>query len=71
MQVAVGEDDEAAVLRLGVLASLLLAHERAFVFGLGFEDDEREAFFVEQEEVDEAFASLSRSFRRGRRGRMP
>ena len=56
MQVAVGEDDEAAVLGLGVFARLLLADERVFVLGLGFEDDEGEALFVEQQEVDEAFA---------------
>ena len=31
VQVAVGEDDEAAVLRLGVFASLLLADERVLV----------------------------------------
>jgi len=36
MQVAVGEDNKAAVLGLGVFASLLLANERIFVFGLGF-----------------------------------
>ena len=58
MQVAVGEDDEAAVLGLGVSARLLLAHERAFVLGLGFENDERETFFVQQEEVDEAFGGF-------------
>ena len=58
MQVAVGEDDEAAVLGLGVFARLLLADERAFVLGLGFEDDEGEALFVEQEEVDEAFGGF-------------
>jgi len=52
MQVAVGEDDEAAVLGLGVLARLLLPDKRVFVFGLGFEDDEGEALFVEEEEVD-------------------
>ena len=70
MQVAVGEDDEAAVLGLGVLAGLLLADERVLVLGLGFEDDEREALVVEQQEVDEALARSSRSCRRGRRGRM-
>ena len=58
MQVAVGEDDEAAVLGLGVFAGLLLADERVLVLGLGFEDDEREALGVEQQEVDEALARL-------------
>ena len=58
MQVAVGEDDEPAVLGLGVFARLFLADEGVFVLGLGFEDDEGEALFVEEEEVDEAFGGL-------------
>ena len=58
MQVAVGEDDEAAVLGLGVLAGLLLADERVLVLRLGFENDEREALLVEQQKVDEALAGL-------------
>jgi hypothetical protein len=58
VQVAVGEDDEAAVLGLGVLAGLLLADERVLVLPLGLEDDEREAFGVDQQEVDEALAGL-------------
>ena len=58
MQIAVGEDDEAAVLGTGVLAGLLLGNQRIFVLGLGFEDDEREALGVEQEEVDEPFLGL-------------
>ncbi len=58
MEVAVGENDEAAVLRLGVFACLLLAHERTFVLGLGFEDDEGERLFVEQQEVDEALTGF-------------
>jgi len=52
MQVAVGEDDEPAVLGLGVFARLFLPDEGVFVLGLGFEDDEGEALFVEEEEVD-------------------
>ena len=55
MQVAVGEDDEAAVLRLGVFARLLLADERAFILGFRFQDDERKTLFVEQKEIDKAF----------------
>jgi hypothetical protein len=35
VQVAVGEDDEAAVLGLGVLAGLLLAHERVLILRFG------------------------------------
>ena len=55
MQVAVGEDDEAAVLRLGVFARLLLADERAFILRFRFQDDERKTLFVEQKEIDKAF----------------
>jgi hypothetical protein len=58
MQIAVGEDDEAAVLRLGVFPCLLLADERVLVLGLGFEDDEGERLFVEQQEVDEALVGF-------------
>ena len=58
VQVAVGEDDEAAVLGLGVFAGLLLADERVLVLRFGLKDDEREAFGVEQQEVDEALARL-------------
>jgi len=46
MQVAVRKDDEAAVLRLGVFAGLLLADERTEIFGLGLENNEREALFI-------------------------
>ena len=70
VQVAVGEDDEAAVLGPGVLAGLLLADERVLVLRLGLEDDEREALGVEEEEVDEALARSSRSCRRARPGRL-
>ena len=48
MQVAVGEDDEAAVLGTGVLAGLLFGDERILVLGLG----------VKEEEVDEPFFDL-------------
>ena len=58
VQVAVGEDDEAAVLRARVLPGLFLRRERILILGLGLEDDEREAPGVEQEEVDEALAGL-------------
>ena len=53
VQVAVREDDETAVLRLGVLAGLLLCDERILVLGFGFEDEQREAPRVEQEKIDE------------------
>jgi hypothetical protein len=58
VQVAVGQDDEAAVLGLGVFARLLFADKRIFVFGFGFEDKQRKAFDIEQEKVDEAFCAL-------------
>ncbi len=58
VQVAVGEDDEAAVLGAGVFAGLLLADERVLVLGLGLKDDEREALRVEKQKVDEALARL-------------
>ena len=58
VQVAVGKDDEAAIQRLGVFAGLFLADQRVFVFRFGLKDDEREAFGVEEQEVDEALAGL-------------
>ena len=58
MQVAIGKEDEAAIQRLGVFAGLFLADQRVFVFRFGLKDDEREAFGVEQQEVDEALAGL-------------
>ena len=58
MQVAVGEDDEAAVLGSGIFAGLLLADERVLVLRFGLQDDEREAPRVEQQEVDETLARL-------------
>ena len=58
VQVAVGEDDEAAFLVLGVLPRLFLADQRVFVFGLGFEHQKRLAGIVEQQEVGESVARL-------------
>lgn len=58
VQVAIRQDHEAAILRLGILPCLLLANKRVLVFRLGFEHDEREALLVEQEEVDEAIRRL-------------
>ena len=58
MQVAAGEDDEAAVQGPRVLAGLLLADQRVFVFGFGFQNDEREAFGIEQQEINKALAGL-------------
>ena len=58
MQVAVGKDDEPAVLRFGVFACLLFTDQWIFVFGFGFEDDEGGAFLVQQQEIDEASARI-------------
>ena len=60
MQVAVGEDDKAAILREGVFPSLLFSNEWALVFGLCFEDDEWKTLLVEKKEVDEAFFACSK-----------
>ena len=68
MQIAVREDDEAAVLGRAYLRACSFADERVLVLGLGLEHDEREALLVEEEEVDEPFFRFSK-FRRGRRGR--
>ena len=58
MQVAVGKDDEPAVLRFGISARLLFAIQRIFVFGLGLKGDEGGAFLVQQQEIDEASARI-------------
>lgn len=58
MKIAIGEDDEAAILRLRIFAGLFFADQRIFIFGLGFENDERKASVVEQEEVDETLAGF-------------
>ena len=53
MQIAVRQDDEAAILGAGVFACLLLADERVLVLRLGFQDDQGEPLGVEEQEVDE------------------
>ncbi len=65
VQVAVAQDDEAAVLRPGVFAGLLFADERILALGLGFEHHEGKALFVEQQKVDEAFAAGFEVFAHG------
>ena len=62
MQVAVGEDDEAAFLGFGVLPRLFLADQRVFVLRLGFEHEQRFAAGVEQQEVGEAVAGFLEVF---------
>lgn len=58
VQVAVGENHEAAILRLGVLSCLLFTDEGILVLGLGFEDKERETPGIEQKKVNEPFCGL-------------
>ena len=53
MEIAVREDDEAAILRVCISARLLLADQRVLVLGFRLEHDERESAFVEQQKVDE------------------
>jgi hypothetical protein len=57
MQIAVAEDDKAAVLRFGVFAGLLFANEGVLAFGLGLQHHQRKAFVVEQQKVNEAVAA--------------
>ena len=52
VQISVGEDNEAAVLRTGVFPGLFLSHKRILVLGLGLQNDEREALLVQEEEID-------------------
>ena len=54
MQVAVRQDDEAAILGAGVFAGLLLADERVFVLRLSFQNDVGKSIGVQKQEVDEA-----------------
>lgn len=58
VNVSVAEDHEASILRAGVFACLLLADARIFVLGFRFEDNERLAVLVQQQEVDEAVRAL-------------
>lgn|GEM_PF-6264771 len=54
VQIAVGKDNEAAVLRARIFAGLLFANEWILVFGLCLQNDERKALFIQEEEIDEA-----------------
>ena len=58
MQVPVGEHDEPAVLRAGVLPRLLFPHQRINLLRLGLQNDERKALGVQQQKVDEALGRL-------------
>jgi hypothetical protein len=62
VQVAVGEEHEAAVLGLGVLAGLLLADKRILVLRFGLKDDEGKAPRVEKQEIDEPFGRFLEVF---------
>ena len=52
MQIAVRQDDEAAILRPRIFAGLLLADERNFIFRFCLKDDEREPSGIEQQKID-------------------
>ena len=56
MQVAIAQNDEAAVLRLGVFPRLLFGCQRVDVFSFGLQHQQRETFVIEQKEVNKAFA---------------
>ena len=58
MQIAVREDDEAAILRAGIFASLLLADERILIFRFGLKDDEGEPLGIEQQEINKALCGF-------------
>src|SRR5450830_277587 len=53
VQVAVGQDDKAGVLRLKVSPSILLADQGVLVLGLRLQHDKRKCMAVQQQEVDE------------------
>src|SRR5450830_291129 len=53
VQVAVGQDDKAGVLRLRVSPGLLLADQGVLVLGLRLQHDKRKCMAVQQQEVDE------------------
>jgi hypothetical protein len=60
VQVAVGEDDEAAVLRAGVLARLLLADQWVLALGLRLENDKREALVSSRRKSTKPFPVFSK-----------
>ena len=58
MQDPVGENDEAAVLRTGVAACLLLPDQRLLLLGLGLQHQERKSPDVQKEVIYEPPAGL-------------
>jgi len=54
MQIAVGQDYKTAFLAFCIFAGLLFADKGIFAFGFRFKNDNRKAFFVQQEKIDEA-----------------
>jgi hypothetical protein len=60
VQVAIGEDDKAAILGPGIFTSLLLADERAFILRLGLQYDQGKALFIEQEKSIKPFPAISK-----------
>ena len=58
VKVPVGKDNKTAVLRFGVFPGLLFADKRVLVFRLGFQHKQRKASGIEQQKINEPFASL-------------
>jgi hypothetical protein len=55
MEVSIREYDKAAILGTGVFTGLFFTHERIFVLRLGFQNNEWEAFCIEEKKVNEPF----------------
>lgn len=58
VQIAIGQDDEAHVLRSRVLAGLLLANQWIIFFGLGFQNRDGKPASVQKEIINEAVCGL-------------
>ena len=58
MEVAVGQEDKPALLGVGVLARLLLAHKRVLVLRLRFQHQHRKALAVQKQEIHKPFFGL-------------
>lgn len=58
MDVSVAQDDEAGILRAGILARLLLAYTRIFILRFRFQDDQRLAVVTQQQKIDESLRAF-------------
>jgi len=58
MDVSVAQDDEAGILRAGILARLLLAYTRIIIFRFRFQDDQRLAVVTQQQKIDESLRAF-------------